>query len=256
VAYTLKSSGLATRALFVVAVDEDGTTVKEFVSSTVNSTMTLTGVTTGSASWKGTSRGYFVTSANGATNYFGPKFVTNFATVDGAAGFGIFMAYNQATAGDNNNVIIERTGNVSLLARDVSNKLDGLSDNVSTTSLPTDGSTKFSIGANHRQSVTSAYFYGLESGSLAADGSQVDPGFGGGTYDILGIGGAVSQGNAPGRVHICAGFDLCSLAEYQSLHDDWFNVLFDAPPAAPVLSAATVTAITATTATPRVTITF
>jgi len=94
-AHTLKTSGLATDLVFCLAVDQDGTTVKEFVSSSVNTDMTVDGsVTTGSSSWKGTSRGYFETSSNGTFNFHGIRFGTTKPDMVGndADGLAIFCA--------------------------------------------------------------------------------------------------------------------------------------------------------------------
>src|SRR5688572_28820314 len=86
-AYTLKSSGIATSLAMCVAVDEDGTTVREFVSSTVNADMVVHGeVVVSSSTWKGVSRGYFETLPNGASNFKGITFGTNKPTYDAGSG--------------------------------------------------------------------------------------------------------------------------------------------------------------------------
>jgi hypothetical protein len=231
VAYTLKSSGLATDLLMCVAIDEDGTTVREFVSSDVNTNMTLTSVTTGSSTWKSVSRGYFVCTADGGAQYFGPKFASGHRPAINAAGItGVFIAFASHSVGNNTEAMSEWASGI-IVARSSGGKFQMSTGGgaVGNTTLPT-GGTKFSVGANHTAFVLNAFFYGAESGSLAADGSSVDPGFGTGSLDVAGIGGGAGQGNSPGSYHIFCYFDRAlTEAEYQTLHDDWFGVLFDAP---------------------------
>jgi hypothetical protein len=229
-AYTLKTSGLATALSFCVAVDEDGTTVREFVSSTVNGTMTLTNVAVGSATWKGVSRGHFSSAANGSFNYFGPKFVTNKPSIPDA--FGLFLAFNSRSAPSGTRTLIEGVegSNTGALAEiNAAGRLFATRGGgaIGNTALPT-GATKFSCGHNHAYNVANDFFYGLESGSGAADGTGADAGWGAGTTVVSGIGGCAGQGNSPGQYFIVAGFNRrLTTAEYQSLHDDWFGVLFE-----------------------------
>lgn len=234
-AYTLKASGLATNLVFCVAVDSDGT-IKEFVNTGVNSNKTLgTGVaaSVAAATWKSVSRQYFETLANGTFDYYGVRFASGFRpTMDSSTGVsvGYFAALSGAQAGQNQAIMVEGNGSgVGLVERDpTDNKLkDTNGGSLGTTSLPTDNSTKFSWALSHTYGGTNAKFYGLESGSLAADGTNSDAGFGG-PQDVYGIGGAAGQGNARMKVHILCGFNIApTLANFQSLHDDWFGTLFD-----------------------------
>jgi hypothetical protein len=60
---TLKASGIATQAVFILTVD--GSTVKEWVNSGVNTNKTVgAAVSVASGSWKGTTRSYFQTEAS------------------------------------------------------------------------------------------------------------------------------------------------------------------------------------------------
>lgn len=236
-AYSLKTTGLATSLVMCLAVDEDGTTIREFVSTTVDSQKTVdSGVTTGSESWKGTSRYYFTTLANGSYDFYGIRFGTTkppWQPVD-ADGCTFWAACASMSAGDgtppgiflsdgdvhNIRRLTDSTGALSLY----SNYGDRAAG---TTALPTGGAS-FSVGIAYDDADYAAYF-GLESGSLASDGSGTsNVGFMGNT-SVASIGGGAGYSNCPASWHIVCLFNRkLTLTELQSLHDDWFNVLFDA----------------------------
>jgi hypothetical protein len=238
-AYTLKSTGIATDAIMVVAVDEDGTTIKEFVSPSVNSNKTVdTGVVVSSATWQGVSRGYFETVADGSFDYDGVRFgVGNRPLVDldateGAAGSSVFFACAGMSAGASDTIrtIIDLNG-ASFYGRRVSDNLHASAlGNLTagTTALPTNGTTKFSAGYVHNHSGTERYFYGLDGGALATDGTGADDGRGAANAPMLGIGGVSGGHNLPAKYFIVAVFDReLTTVEFQSLHTDWFGTLFE-----------------------------
>src|SRR5688572_30196717 len=110
-AYSLKASGIATDLVMCVAVDSDGTTIKEFVSSDVDTNKTIdSGVTTGSATWKGVSRGYF-TVVDNTFDYKGVRFAVNHRPILDAGSpnaFSFFVAFSGgATDPSGSNDIIE-----------------------------------------------------------------------------------------------------------------------------------------------------
>jgi hypothetical protein len=110
---TLKGTGLATNLKMCLAVDDDGTTIKEFVSSDVNTNKTLgTGVAAGigAATWKGTSRGYFPTFADGPFDYFGIRFPAAHQPLfnaDSGRPFSFFAAMRAMGAGANARALVE-----------------------------------------------------------------------------------------------------------------------------------------------------
>lgn len=227
-AYTLKTTGIATSAKCVVAIDEDGSTITEFVSSTVDANKTATNVTTGTGSWKSTTRGYFTLPGDSSNNII--KFASGHRpSVNDGTGFSCFVAFHSLTnVGGDDWGLIERGGTSFWLRIKANETLVGLDSGLSSsTSIPT-GGTKSSIGHVHKASTTTEYYYGLESGSLAADGSRTDPGFGGGTYEVSAIGNDPSGWYIGASIYCVAIFegDL-ALADFQSLHDDWFGTLFD-----------------------------
>lgn len=236
--YTLKTTGLATALLSCVAVDDDGT-IKDFVGNTITlDTGVAASVATGS--WKSVSRQYFATTANGTFNFNGVRFPTpiNAGETD-ADGLSVWFAAHGASApgsdpraafvliapGDNTNRGLCRiTG--GLTVRYVSG---GGTVATTTTSIPTDNSTKFSLGASYRSGNSSQVFYGLESGSLASEATAGSDGaFGSSSAALRSIGGAAGSGNQPFRPYIVCVFNrLLTESEMQSLHDDWFGVLFN-----------------------------
>jgi hypothetical protein len=243
-AYTLKASGIATNLTFCFAIDSDGTTPKEFVSSDVDTNKTYdTGVlaSVAAATWKSVSRGYLVTTSNGAFDFNGVRFASGHRpSMDTSGSSSCFFACNGASAGSTVKTFFGDDSTNSYVARNSTDKgvlVVGArtAGNAGTTSLPTDGTTKFSFGvSNDNASAGKVYYYGLESGSLAADGGTTgDNGFGS-NVNIHAIGGAAGQGNQPFKPFICARFNrVLTLTEFQSLHDDWFGTLFDSGALAP-----------------------
>jgi hypothetical protein len=241
-AYTLKTSGIATNLLMCLAVDSDGTTIKEWVSSDVNTNKTTTGVTTGSATWKGTSRGYFVVSGSGASPNSvqfpsGHRPVWNVTGAGGAGdGGAVFVAMNSFTGAGAGTYpfLIDDSANNTFGADGPSNKIVVNGTGRSSSTVPTNwtnGSTKFSAGANYITFDNPGWYiyHGLESGSLSLD---VTGGSDAGTatnISITGVGGWTGFYTGPGNYHLVALFDrTLTTVEMQSLHDDWFSTLFDA----------------------------
>lgn len=227
-AYTLKSSGIATVCTALIAVDSDGTTIKEFVNAT---SLTINGgVSTSSATWKGTTRGYFATptgvdaivASSGPTMTFASPGVAFFAAFSGASsgtGAGGYMYMGFDSTRDRG------FGRVSASSAGVW-LFSGAARQTGATALPTDGTTKFSVGGNYVAGGQKTVYYGLESGSLASDSTATDADFPGdfipNKYCAL-----TGLGSAPGNYHCIAFFSRAlTLAEMQSLHDDWFNTLF------------------------------
>ncbi len=250
-AYSLKTTGIATNLLMCVAVDEDGTTVKEFVSADVNTNKTTTGVTTSSATWKGTSRGYFVVSGTSGS----PNCVQFPAThrpawaVSDTDGGAIFMALSGSTNASGTFVIDDNGAGMLGRAAGTVLTMNG-GGRSGTTTPPSDGTTKWSGGGNYHAFTDWQIYYGLESGSLAQDATGSDAGTAA-TLNITGVGGWAGFSVAPANYHIAAIFNrTLTLVEMQSLHNDWFGTLF----AAPAVITATVT-LTSDGTTPRASLT-
>ena len=258
-AYTLKASGLATNLIACVAVDQDGTTIKDFVGSAITlGTGVAASVST--ATWKGVSRGTFATTANGSFNFHGVTWNTPPSVVeDDADGMSVFAAFAGSSANSNNSPWVQigagNTSNTGLAA--VTGKatysVSGGTRAQTTTNIPTDGTTKFAVGVTYRSGASSAALYGLESGSMSQEASAGSDGGFGGSRTLHQLGGAAGNGNQPARYFIACVFNrILTTAEMQSLHDDWFGVLFDAP-VGTVLSAPTVVSTGNGIATVRVT---
>lgn len=237
--YTLKTTGVATALISCVAVDDDDV-IKDFKANTITlDTGVAASVATGS--WKSVSRKYFVTTANGSFNYFGVRFSATQPSVDetDSDGMAAWFACHGASAASGGGPFISiapfdapdrgltRSGTKG---RYISG---GGTVAITATDIPTDGTTKFSFGANYRSANSSEVFYGLESGSLASDGTAGSDGGFGTTAQLRGIGGADGQGNQPFQPYVVCVFNRqLTLTEMQSLHNDWFGTLFDSGPAA------------------------
>ena len=242
--YTLKTTGPAASAFFCNAVDEDGT-IREFVSADVQAFRTLdsgvaASVTTGA--WKGPARKYWSSTDNAGVPY-GVKFAAGhrpslpLTNADGVAYFCAFHSsggktgsggyISHSTASDAGQAGVT-TGNAVIACLLYSAGLKGAGGN---TTIPTGGDTKFSIGVSYKDSGSPSdrYFYGLESGSLAADGtSDTHGGALGSITDVYGLGGFDGFGAIACSRYIDIGFNReLTTVEMQSLHDDWFNTMFD-----------------------------
>lgn len=254
--YTLKTTGLAAIATSIIAVDEDGTTIRDFVSSARTSAFTVdAAVTTGTSSWKGTARNYFQTlsapgdSFKGITIGSGQEIPINCGV--GHTGIGVFIACAGAGAPGFYGVIMAQgTGPIIRTSGGKLRQPTGESAQAGTTTIPSDGTTKFAMGISFLYGSTWTNYYGLESGSLAADGTGTDAGNGGDTL-INSIGGASGFGSLPAKYHIMVVIPRpMTLAEEQSLHNDWFGTLFDVvtDTTAPTLTSPTGTKTGSTTA--------
>lgn len=245
-AYTLKTSGIATNLVMCNGVDEDGT-ITEFVSSDVQANRTLdTGVAASVAtgSWKGTARKYWVSVDNSGvpagvlfaaghrptlalTNANGVTYFCAFHGSSARTGDGGYISHSTAGDGQQAGLTLNSAANTCLMYG------AGLKGGGSTTAVPTNGTTKFSIAVSYKDSGTPSdrYHYGLESGSLAADGtSDTHGGASSSAADVYGIGGLSGFGAIGASRYLDCIFNIeLSLAERQSLHDDWFGTLFNAP---------------------------
>lgn len=238
-ALQLKTTGLATALEACVVVDDNG----QIVDLTGKALTVHANVTTGSSTWKGVSRRYFLTSGDGAAySAYNVKWVDTPST-NGANGgeSSVFVAFAGAGPGgglSNGKRSIVSSGYLSgLLKSTGAGAIWGTGDATpGNTAWPTDGTTKFSAGGNYRASDTNEVFYGLESGALASDGGP----FSTGNYAIgslTTIGGWGGQGFFDGKFHIVAVFNRkLTTAEFQSLHNDWYGTLIQSAGASIVLS--------------------
>ncbi len=245
-AYTLKASGIATNLVACVAVDQDGT-VKEFVATRSVTLDTGVAASVTASTWKGATRSYFETTANGTFNFNGVRWAATQPVVveDDADGMAVWFACAGASANTTDVQFVSignGSGSIRGLGRQTGGtnkgtyRSDGTPVAVTTTSLPTDGTTKFSFGASYRSASASSVYYGLESGSLSQEATAGSDGGFGGSRSAWNIGGVAGQGNQPFKPFVVAIFNKqLSTAEMQSLHgngtNDWTTTLFDAPAA-------------------------
>jgi hypothetical protein len=240
-AMALKASGLATDLITCVAVDDDNT-IKDFMGYTITLGSGVA-ASVSTATWKGTSRRYFVTTDNTTADFYGVEFTATRPPIDEDVGISVWFACAGASAPTDASVpgpfvAIGGGGtNQRGVLRGVSanpvtySTLGGSPYAVTSTSVPTDGSTKFSLGITYKNATSSTALYGLESGSLALEDTEGSDGGGwGGATTVWNIGGCNGNGNQPFKPFIVCVFDrLLSEAEYQSLHNDWYGTLFEAP---------------------------
>lgn len=241
--YTLRSSGIATALAFCIAVDSDGTTIKEFVA---NVSLTIDGaVTVGAGTWKGNSRGFFSTTGSGTTPHGITCTAAAIAMSFVSPGAAVFVACNNLLTGTGTaqytsmiqDAVDDRGfGRGGTLSGPGAWEFSGSTVNgqLGATNLPTDGTTKFSVGGNFVAGGQKTIYYGLESSTLAQDATGTDTNFPGGYFPDH-FGGVSGLGAQPGGYHILCGFNRAlTLAEQQSLHgdgtNDWFSTLFNPPP--------------------------
>jgi hypothetical protein len=232
-AYTLKASGIATSALCVVAVDEDGTTIKEFVSSGVNTNKTVgAAVSIGTSTWKSTSRKYIQTvasSTGGIAFGAGNRPLFNAANIsfflacenlEGAAFLAGAFADMEGTGGsadprwgrnhDDDHIAVRISAGYR----------------VSGTVQPATN-TKFSCGTIVGSSAAS--HYALESSAGSARTTTSDAADTAYTLNnnLFAIGGGGTDFSAA-RVYLFAVFTgALSGTNWENLHDDPWSTLFD-----------------------------
>lgn len=233
-AYTLKTTGLATKLKSCVGVDEDGVTVKDFVTGNVAVQHASVAVPkTGSATWKGVARNWFKTDYGASVpETQGITWTTPPPAFVGATGLSFWCAANTMSGlasqtiwacadGNNTGLRFSATGNMEAYA-------SGVFLATSTTAIP--AATKVSFGLQMKLSASGLQFFrGLESGTLSADGTYNDPGAVGNQV-LNSFGGRYGHGSVPGEYFIACWFEDAALiteAEMQSLHNDWFGTLFE-----------------------------
>ena len=243
-ALTLKSSGLATKLIACVTVDDDGTTVKDFVTgNTAAQNASVASPKTGSDTWKSVTRNYFRTDYG--ADQFSPQAILWSGTQpslpigNGGVGMSFYCAIRALVDISITQYLWQTSTNINeVLKISSANKLvarTGATDHTaSTTSLA--ASTKTSVGAAWVYGGTGTYYYGLESGSLAADGTFAE-GSDGTTSPLNMFAGAASNGACRGTYFLAAWFSgsggLLTLSDFQSLHADPIGTLFNTPAAAP-----------------------
>ena len=236
----LQTSGLATAAISVIAVDLDGVTVRDFVTGnniTVDSHMVI-----GSSSWKGTTGGTFETLKAGSDNFNGygitysspfPQF--NFS---GATGSGFFAAAAtiSATQGPSgvpvftNDVTVGTNGifglpTISTIPLTPQWNVASHADTAATSAL-TSG-VKTSFGGDFKSGGTFDYYKALETdGSMTQIGSFTDAGFSG-NKNLTNIGKFPSNGWSDITYFIIAFFNRpLTSTEFNSLHTNFYTTLF------------------------------
>lgn len=265
---SLKTTGLAAEALGVVALDDDGVTLREWVNgwSSVTSDGGVTwtnndpdmtvndGVLVGSKSWKGAIHPYFHPTegsdkfkTNGIS--FAAPIVSTLITLQISA-IGVLASksndgYNTVLAGQ-----LDQERGLGLNG-DILTWMSGIAT-LGTTVLPTDGATGFTVAANYKDGDGTADmqgFVGLESGALALDATVPNTPE---NVTIERIGARNGNKASDYKAHLWVFFDrYLTEAEAQSIHNDPFGVFFDTAAAdttPPTVSAATATATGETTA--------
>lgn len=238
-ARTLKSSGLALNLVTCLGVDDDNTTIKDFKGLAVTP---HANVTKSTASWKGTTYPFFQTYSVSSTSPAGVAYDTPPTVAgndsDGFSAFVVCMGMDAATGSSSVKTIIDidLTASPNLRGFHSRNGAGGAqlgmnAGAIGSTVLPTDLSTKFSVGANFKYNENSSeVFYGLESGSLASDSATSTPASGdSASFVVRYVGGYSGQNTQPGKYALVCVFNRkLTLAEFQSLHNDPFGTLFDA----------------------------
>jgi hypothetical protein len=245
-AMTLKASGLATDLTSCVAVDDDDT-IKDFVGATISLDTDVAASVSTAATWAGVTRRHFVTTSNTEFDFRGVRFSATRPVIDEDAGVTIWFACAGASAagtpadpsafvtigggGTGPRGVARVPSGTALTYRNTGSPMAQTS-----TGLPTDNSTKFSAGITYRNATSSTASYGVDGGTLTVQDTEgSDGGFGFATT-LWHIGGAAGYGNQPFRPFIVCTFDrILSEAEQQTLHNDWFNTLFDGEEEPPAL---------------------
>lgn len=223
-AYTLKSAW-SSSVIACLAVDDDNTTVKDFKSGNTG-TFDTPNVTTGTATFKGVTRPYFETKANGSFNYYGYNYNGTKPTLTLSATCSFICLLNNYVSStgwfvlDNGqNFGIKISSGRPQWFINTSSHMTG------TTALAT--STKQSISGIWRSSGTCELHYGLESGSMSQEVTHTDTGFGS-DVPLTSVGGASGQGNTVANIHLLLWLNRAlTNTERDNIHADYVGTLFD-----------------------------
>jgi hypothetical protein len=233
-AYTLKSAW-SSRAVACVAVDQDGTTVKDFVTANTMAAHANVTAGVGSATWKGNSLPYFPTIANGSFDFYGLTWSGTKPSQNFDPGYSWIILLNSYTSGSfvllNNNA-----GYGIKLSSSRPQVFAGVGIVTGATALAT--STKQGVMGIFRKSGTCEIHYGLESGSMAQDATATDANLPG-DQDITSYGGSAGQGNFVANTHLLlVTNDVISNTDRDAVFSDPIGTLFDtsSSSALPVIS--------------------
>lgn len=225
-ARTLKSTGIAADAIAVIAVDDDGTTVKDFVSG--NTFTVDPNVTVGTDTWNGTTQPYFETKSGVDTfNFYGITYSGTLPTLTFGTELSLFMAINAYIA--DRNWLASNSGRTYGAQLTASNQVAAYVASGQRLNGNTVWSTanKFSAGWIWRKTGTCEAWYGEEDGLIAQDGTAPGNNFGG-DVDLTSIGGAAGGGYINARFHVFAWFNRAPTStEWANLHSDPFGTLFE-----------------------------
>lgn len=237
--YSLKSTGLATHVLNLIMVDDDDTTVVDIGSSPATLVVDAN-VTIENLDWNGVTRKAFETKSNGSFNFYGITFSANAPALphgNGSGGNTQVAIYARATANGGLGYAFKASAGAIGMGLD-STGYDNPGAIINTSFLygssdsytATDFSERVILAVTHEYGAVRQVFADTDGGtSTALDVDTTDAGFGAnGTLDS--IGGYAGQGHVRMRVLAYINFDSkLTLSEIQSLRDDWFGVLVDAP---------------------------
>lgn len=225
-AFQLKTTGLGPKCVMCIAVDEDGTTIKDFASALVTSTMTTTGVTVGTGSWKGTSRKYFDVNpayiAFGANKPARSDPLTAFAAAHEVTQKGYYGALLGASSQ-------AYFGHLAWLRQGL---VGGGGNNLSESPTVVDAAYptgKHSFAASYHTVSGGLTYQGPESGATTNVGNNNTPGYG---FTInpayIGLSQQASDQFLKGKYYVVAMFNqVLTQAEQEALHADPVGALLE-----------------------------
>lgn len=233
---SLKSTGQAVDLVFALTFDDDNTTLKEFVDPDVNDSMVIDpDVDFGTTTFKGQTRGYLETFADGGFSFDGVSFDggPNVQAIGPAASeLSIVMLCAGSGVGNSNKFWVSFNGDVNGLGTDGSGKaiIDfGGGGCSGTTTISTNGTTKFFVAGNWQGPGVgnSEIFYVAEAGSTVASENTEHQGDFGSDLPLTHIGGPPGNGNLPAKIIALYVFDgVRTQPQLQSLFEDDLDELF------------------------------
>jgi len=258
VAYKLKSTGIAANCTMLIALDPDTGTVKDFASAGVTEDMTVTGLTTGTATWDGNTRSYFSLAA--ATNIaFGDEAPT--VTLNTTTNPELTIVAAVELDNPLNTMVFGTNSSNYFSARNATSGVghpflaEGASSWGGDTTISTGERRIFGFGLKYDDGYSGALWTALHDDSAMTTGAMT-----GGTITSISMGLThVGSRNGSGtgfsdaaKWFFVATFDAqLSEAQWDSLRDDWFNVLLEPDSGStPIAFSGTVPAQNATVGTP------
>lgn len=218
---TLNSNSFTARCLHVIAVDEDGTTIRDFkggIGLSVSPSVSF-----GTSVWAGVQRPFFETKPNGFFNGFAVDLVSGVPSIPFNTSAGMFMVISDYVSGAH---FLGRTDlGLSLIT---SAGVPTVNQFTLAAVTITNPATRYSYAFDyHDGGPPSQAYYGVDGTSITVKGAQSCPEGFAGAQQLSCVGAVPGQGRVVAKWHLLVVTSgALTTVEANNLHNDWYTYLF------------------------------